>query len=125
MFKITQCDNCNGLIFPKQLQVDDKEIKPGMQMRYWSCPVCNHHHVIMIMDKVSRRMMQDNKKDKEKIAGIHKRSSQLRIANQLTESKIKSQEKQIESIKRRIDKRTADLDQRSQRLLREYQEALQ
>ncbi|WP_040981061.1 hypothetical protein [Oceanobacillus jeddahense] len=125
MFNITQCDECNGLIFPKQMQVQDKEIKPGKQMRYWNCPVCNHQHVIMIMDKTSRRLMQQNKKDNEKISGIHKQSTQLRKANQLTESKTQSFLNQIDTIQQRIDKRKKDIDQRSKKLLHEYQEALQ
>lgn len=125
MFNITQCDKCEGLIFPKQMQVQDKEIKPGKQMRYWSCPVCNHHHVIVVMDKTSRRLMQQNRKDNEKITGIHKQSSQLRKANQLTENKIQSLTKQIETIEQRIDKRTIELKERSEKLLHEYQEALQ
>lgn len=124
-FTITRCDKCNGLIFPKQMQVQDKEIKPGKQLRYWSCPLCNHRHVIMIMDKTSRRLMQQNKRDSEKIAGINKQSSQLRKANQLTESKVQSFSNQIESIQQRIKQRKKELDERSKRLFHEYQEALQ
>lgn len=107
------------------MQVEDKEIKPGKQMRYWSCPVCNHQHVIMIMDKTSRRLMQQNKRDSEKIAGIHKRMNQLRNANQLTESRKQSLIKQCDSIQEDIDNRKEDIDQRSKRLHHEYQEALQ
>lgn len=78
----------------------------------------------MVMDKTSRRMMQENKKDREKIGNINKRAQTLKGQYQLTEEQAMKNLSQVEKIQARIDKRTKELDERSQRLANEYQEAL-
>ncbi len=124
MLNLIQCESCKGLISGAAVNIHDKQIKPGIQARVWDCNNCGHEHFIMVMDKTSRRMMQENKKDREKIGNINKRAQILKGQNQLTEEQAVKDLSQVEMIQARIDKRTKELDERSQRLANEYQEAM-
>ncbi|GGB56727.1 hypothetical protein GCM10011409_37860 [Lentibacillus populi] len=124
MSRYTKCESCDTLIQPNQINIYDKTVKPGIQARLWECPSCNHKQLIMVSDKTARRMMQDNRKDREKISGINKQSALLRKNNKLTQTKAQTFLMQVEKIQRQIDKRTEQLDTRVRSLTNEYQEAL-
>lgn len=124
MSRYTKCESCDTLIQPNQINIYDKTIKPGIQARLWECPSCNHKQLIMVSDKTARRMMQDNRKDREKISGINKQSALLRKNNKLTQHKAQSFLDQVETLQGRIDERTEELDKRVRSLTNEYQEAL-
>ncbi|MCT1577548.1 hypothetical protein M3E13_11530 [Oceanobacillus kimchii] len=123
-FTITRCDKCDGLLFPKQLKVQDDLYKPGIEIRNWRCPLCNHRHVIMVLDKKSKRMMLENKKDNERIAGVNKRSSALKESNQLTQEKALMFVDKVEKIKKRIDQRTKLIDEHSKKLIAKYETSI-
>lgn len=76
------------------------------------------------MDKVSRRMMEDNRKDRDKIGGINRNSQMLRSRNKFTSEQAQDALSRMEVIEDRINKRTKELDERSQSLIDEHQEAL-
>ena len=121
MFNIVHCDNCEGVIFPKQVEIKDEPLKPGIQIRYWKCPICNHRHLIMVLDKKSRRMIEENKKDRIKIDNINKRAAVLKESNRFTDKQAQSFLSQVEKLNERIDKRTVELDNHSKNLLRKYE----
>lgn len=124
MINFIQCESCNKKMPGSAVNIHDKQIKPGIQARVWDCNRCKHEHFIMVMDKTSRRMMQENKKDRQKIGNINKRAQILKGQNQLTGEQATKNLSQVEKIQARIDKRTKELDEHSQRLANEYQEAL-
>ncbi len=121
---LIQCESCKGLISGAAVNIYDKQIKPGIQAMVWDCPHCGHQYLVTVTDKLSRRMMQENQKDREKLGSINKRTQVLRTQGQLTEEQVTKNISQFEKIQARIDKRTKELEERSQRLANEYQEAL-
>ncbi|MCC2250508.1 hypothetical protein JUJ52_11100 [Virgibacillus sp. AGTR] len=121
MINLTKCESCNSLIHSKQINIHDNTIKSGIQARYWDCPHCNHKHLILVMDKTSKRLMKDNKKDRERMASINKRAQALRMRNQLSDGQAKLFVEQVEKIETRIKKRTDQLDVRSKKLIKDYE----
>nr|QRZ18296.1 hypothetical protein JUJ52_00590 [Virgibacillus sp. AGTR] len=73
------------------------------------------------MDKTSKRLMKDNKKDRERMASINKRAQALRMRNQLSDGQAKLFVEQVEKIETRIKKRTDQLDVRSKKLIKDYE----
>src|SRR5690625_445198 len=119
MNRLTKYDSCNSLLQRNKINIYDNTNKPGIQQRLLMCPNCNHKHLIIVMDKKARRMMQENKKDRDRIAGIGKRSGKLKQSNQLTGSQAESLQRQTEKLWGDIEKRTAELDEYSKRLMNE------
>lgn len=124
MTNTISCESCNQNVDPNKVKVYNKTIKPGIQARYWGCPKCKHRTPIIVMDKVSRRMMEDNRKDRDKIGGINRNSQMLRSRNKFTSEQAQDALSRMEVIEDRINKRTKELDERSQSLIDEHQEAL-
>lgn len=119
---LTQCESCNKHIHPNKIKIYDKTIKPGIQSRQWKCIHCNHEHLVIVMDKFTRRMMKENKKDRGRIGGINRRAQNLREQNNFTSEQAQDALKQMEVIEERINKRTDELDKRSRKLIDEYKE---
>ena len=122
MDNLTQCESCRKYIQPNQINIYDKTIKPGIQSRQWKCIHCNHDHIVIVMDKTTRRLMKENKKDRERIGGINRNSQLLRRQQKFTSKQAQESLKRMEVIGERIDKRTKELDERSRKLIDEYKE---
>lgn len=104
------------------MKVYDKEIKPGIQARLWTCHHCNDNHLIMVMDKKSRRMMKENREDRERIGGINRKSQQLKKQNKFTSEQAQDALKRMEEVEECINERTSKLDIYTKRLINEYKE---
>lgn len=122
MSQLNQCESCNKHIQSNLIDVRDKQIKPGIQKRSWKCIHCNHEHLIIVTDKISRRMMKENKKDRERIGGINRKSQLLRKQDKFTSLQAQEALKKMEEIEQRINDRTTKLDERSRMLIDEYKE---
>lgn len=118
--KLIECDSCNKHIASSQVQLKDTTFKPGKQKRTWQCPYCNAEHLVIVTDKRSRRMMKENKEDRERIAGIHRKAKLLTDAGKLSKEQADKNLQHIKSIGKRIDERTKELDERSRKLMDEY-----
>lgn len=84
MNNLIECDLCNKHIASGQVQLKDTSFKPGKQKRTWQCPCCNTEHLVIVIDKRSRHMMKENKEDRERIAGIHRKAKLLTDAGKLS-----------------------------------------
>lgn len=121
---LIKCESCGKHIQSSQVAVRDKQIKPGIQKKVWKCPHCKHEYLITVTDKKVRRMMQDNKKDRERIKGIHNKSKLLRNSNKLTAEQAQKNAEDIETVSERINKRIEDMEHQVRMLKDEHKEAL-
>lgn len=117
---VIECDNCNKHIASNQLRIEDITIKPGLQKRVWKCVHCDYEHLIMITNKKTRRMMKENKEDRERIGKINRRSQLLRKQNNFTSGQAKKALSDMEKIEERIKERTKELDELSRELMDDY-----
>lgn len=64
--------------------------------------------------------MKENRKDRERISGINRRSQQLKKQGKFTSGQAKYALKQQEEIEQRINERTGRLDKLSKELMDDY-----
>lgn len=120
MIHVIECDKCNKHNYPNQLQIKNITIKPGIQKRLWNCVHCNQEHLIMITNKKTRRLMKENKRDRERIGKINKRSQLLHKQNNFTPGQAKKALLDVEKIEERIKERTEEINKLSRELMDEY-----
>lgn len=120
MTKMVKCDSCNKLMKPNQISIQDITVKPGIQKRLWHCVHCEQEHLIMITNKKTRRLMKENKEDRERIGKINKRSQLLKKQNNFTSGQAKKALLDVEKIEKRIEERTEEIDKLSRELIDEY-----
>lgn len=120
MDNLIQCDRCKNIINPKNIKIYDTNIGSGIQARLWNCTHCNEKHLITVMDKTARRMMKDNKEDREKIGMINKVAIHQRSVEKLNLTQAQYNIKRVEQLEKSIADRTKKLDDRMQGLVDKY-----
>lgn len=120
MNNLIECDSCNKYIAGNQVQLKDTTVKSGIQKRTWQCPYCKKENLIIIMNKTIKRMMKENKEDRERIGDIHKKAKLLMDAGKLKKDQATKNIKEVEQINKRIDKRTKGIDEKARKLMDDY-----
>lgn len=117
---LIQCSECKNVVSEGRVEVYDNEIKPGIQARVWVCPHCKHKHLITVMDKAARRMMEANKEDRKKIGNINRVAINQRSRGVLNRTQARNNIDRIEKLEDVIKERTKELDKRMKGLIDEY-----
>lgn len=118
MTNLIQCDKCKNVISSDRIKVYDKTIKPGTEARLWKCPHCKHKHLVTVIDKAVRRIMETIKKDRRKIGNINKKAR----SGVMNLEQMKYNLNRVDKLNEEIDKRTKKLDKRMKGLINEYKE---
>ena len=105
---------------PNQIRISDHQVKPGIQRKDWNCIHCDHENLIMFINKTIKRMMKENKEDRERIGGIHKKAKLLMDAGKLKKDQATNNIKEVEKINKRIDKRIKAIDEKARKLMDDY-----
>lgn len=118
--KAIECIKCDFKNSSKHIKIKDIDIKNGVKKRVWVCFECGYQHLILIHNKATRRLMLENKKDRQRISKINKMSRNLYKQGKLIDEQARKALKEVRKIEERINSRTNEIDRMSKKLMDDY-----